>query len=410
MSALLSQRITQTTRFATVKPRVLHLINSFETGGTERQAVEFLKNVDRKRYDIRVAALRNEGSLYQEIAGSFPTIAEFRFKNFYSRSAATQLRRLIRYLRTEEIDILHAHDFYAGLIGGMAGRLAGVRTIAAQRHLKLSDRSAHRWGTRAIHRMADRILVNSEAIRDYIVRQDGADARKIVVVRNGISSSSDLRSAGTLRGNAREALCLELDIPDHAKLVGVVARLQPVKGHRFIIEAAERVIAGEPDARFVFAGDGPLRNELEEQAQRLGIREFVHFLGERTDVSRLMNAFDLLALASIHEGLPNAVMEAMAAGVPVIATAVGGTLELIEHRKTGYLVEPANSSSLAAGILFALGDLSRDAIAAAGRRHVLSRFGIERMVDEVQALYDELWSAATRRRFPGRGRASEVES
>src|SRR5215510_5742558 len=113
MSALQSQWVDDTPNVVTVKPRVLHLINSFETGGTERQAVAFLKSTDRTRFDVRVAALRNEGPLYRDIACGFPSIAEFRFKNFYSRSAATQLRRLIMHLRTERIDILHAHDFYA---------------------------------------------------------------------------------------------------------------------------------------------------------------------------------------------------------------------------------------------------------------------------------------------------------
>src|SRR5262249_36165733 len=159
---------------------------------------------------------------------------EFRFKNFYSLSAAIQLRLLVAHLRRERIDILHAHDFYAGLLGGLAGRLTGIKVIAAQRHLKLSDRPVHRWGTRAIHRMADLILVNSEAIRDYIVQHDGADARKIVVVRNGIGSISNVQPAGTLRPSAYEALCSELRVSNEAKLVGVVARLQPVKGHRFV--------------------------------------------------------------------------------------------------------------------------------------------------------------------------------
>lgn len=366
------------------RPRVLHLISSFEIGGTERQAVELLKRLDGERYDVRLAALRNEGPFYSQIEARFPDVPEFPLTSFYDANAVKQLARLRRLMLRENIDILHAHDFYSSLIGAAAARLSGVRVIAAQRHLKLSDRRAHKWGTRLIHRLATRILVNSEAIREYIVNNDGAQPDKIIVVKNGVVPI-------TSSPKTRAELCGELGLDNDVTIVGMVARLQTVKGHRFFIEAAAEVLRRRTDAHFVLVGDGPLRTEIASQAAELGITNHVHMLGDRADVSRLVSAFDLLVLASLHEGLPNAVMEAMAAGVPVVATGVGGTKELITAGETGYLAPPANSAALAERICFALGDeIHRDEIISAARRKIASAFGIERMVESVEALYDEL--------------------
>jgi glycosyltransferase involved in cell wall biosynthesis len=372
---------------------VLHVIDSFEIGGTERQAVELLKRLNRKRYDVRLAVLRKGGLLYREIEPLFPAISEFPLTSFYNANAVKQLGRLCRLMLHERIDILHAHDFYSGFIGAAAARLVGVRVIASQRHLKLSDREVHRWGTRVIHRLAHRILVNSEAIREKIIAEDNANPDKIAVVKNGVVS---IKTAATSRSGLRRELKLE----DDAKLIGIVARLQQVKGHRFFIEAAAGALRGGADAHFVLVGNGPLRGEIEKQIADVGITARVHLLGDRSDVASLIPALDLLALTSLHEGLPNAVMEAMAAGVPVVATAVGGVKELISDGETGYLAPPADSAALAARILFALEDeANRARITAAARRHIEASFGMQRMLESVEKLYDEQMEAMNGRRF-----------
>jgi glycosyltransferase involved in cell wall biosynthesis len=171
----------------------------------------------------------------------------------------------------------------------------------------------------------------------------------------------------------------------------MVARMRPVKGHTFFLEAAARVSREIQDARFILVGDGPLRHEIEDRIARLGISDRVHLLGERSDASQLVASFDLAVLASLHEGLPNAVMEAMAAGVPVVATAVGGTRELIVDGETGYLVPPADVLALGERISFALqNEEISSAIAERGREFVTDRFAVERMVESVESLYDEL--------------------
>lgn len=367
------------------RPRVLHLITSFEIGGTERQAAELLKRLDRDRFDVRLAVLRSEGPVYREIETLFPDVPEFPLTSFYNANAVKQTARLRRLMVREKIDILHAHDFYSSFIGVAAARLAGARVIACQRHLKLSDRRAHALGTRFIHRLAHRVLVNSEAIRDRIIEQGSAPLSKITVIRNGVLGTN------ASRPHSQYQIRRELGVNLDAKLIGMVARLQPVKGHRFFIDAAASVLRDQPNAHFVLAGDGPLRLEIEDQAARLGISDRVHLLGDRADVAELIQAFDLLVLASLHEGSPNAVMEAMAAGVPVVATAVGGTKELIIEGETGYLAPPADSAALADRIAFALSDDdNRAEIASAARRRINAEYGMDRMVNSVERLYDEL--------------------
>jgi glycosyltransferase involved in cell wall biosynthesis len=373
------------------RPRVLHLINSFDTGGTERQAVELLNRLDESRFDVRLAALRWRGPLLDQIASRFPSAPEFPLTSFYNANALRQLLRLRRFLIEQRIDILHAHDFYAGVLGVAAARLSGVRVVAAQRHLRLSDRRVHELGTRFIHKLAHRLLVNSEAIRDHILDEGRVEPEKIVVIRNGLSFGGYLRD---MRARERRALCAELRLNAEEKdlvIIGSVARLQPVKGHRYLIEAMTQVAASHPNAHLALVGDGDLRDEILKQAAELGIAARVHLLGDRDDASRIVAAFDVAALASLHEGMPNAVMEAMAAGVPVIATAVGGTKELIKDFDTGFLVRPASAEALADCIEFVLSHREEsELMALRGRRFLMEQFDVRRMVRSVEELYEEM--------------------
>src|ERR1044072_5272502 len=133
------------------RPRVPHLVTSFEAGGTERQFIELLKHLNRDQYDVRLAAIHNHGCFQQEIVPFYPTISEFPLSSFYNLNAARQLKQLQKFIRQERIDIIHAHGFYASLFAAVAGRLSGIKVIGSQRHLKLSERKVHDWGTRVIH-------------------------------------------------------------------------------------------------------------------------------------------------------------------------------------------------------------------------------------------------------------------
>ncbi len=370
------------------RPRVLHLINNLEVGGTERQAVELLNRLDEKRFDVRLAVLGWRGPLREKIASRFPRAPEFPLKGFFNANAVKQILRLREMMIEERIAVLHAHDFYSGALGVTAARLAGVRALAAQRHLRLSDRRVHEWGTKYIHKLANRLLVNAEGIRDYILRTGAVAPGKIVVIHNGLDAPADPQA---LRERRRAELLAELGLAADARIIGSVARLEAVKGHRYLLEAAARVMRSDARARLVLVGDGSLRDAIRAQAERLGIGARTRLLGERKDSAQLAAAFDVAVLASLSEGLPNAVLEAMAVGVPVVATAVGGAPELIEDGETGFLVPPADPEAMAERIEYALTHAAPTAlIAMRGRRFVIERFGMERMVAAVERLYDEM--------------------
>lgn len=386
-----------------VRPRVLHLLTSFYVGGTEQQAVALLNRLDQERFDVRLAVLQHEGPLYEQLVGRFPDVPEFRLTSFYNSNAVRQFNRLRDLLLRERIDLLHAHDFYSGMLGVVVARMAGVPIIASQRHLRLSDRRVHDWGQRLINRLAHRLLVNSEAIRTQVLQVKSAAPKKIVVIKNGVFDDESLASQNghshrpEVRAEMRAELGRELGLDENAQLIGMVARLEEVKGHRYLVEAAAQVVRRQPQAHFLFVGEGTLRPEIEAQVARLGVASHVHLLGQRKNAARLATAFDLAVLSSLHEGMPNTVIEAMGAGVPVVATAVGGTMEVITDGETGLLAPPANSAALARSICWMMEhDDDRRKIAAHGCQSVLTRFGMSRMVAEVEGLYDEMLKAKGR--------------
>jgi L-malate glycosyltransferase len=367
--------------------RVLHLINSFELGGTERQAVELLKRLDLTHYDVRLAAIQRKGPLYDEIAALYPDLIEFPLNSLYNANALRQLRRLRALLQAERIDVLHAHDFYAGWLGTLAAWGTGVQVIASQRHLRLSDRWVHAFGRRVINRLAHRVVVNAELVRAHVLNTKTARADKIVVIRNGLVQEAEPID----RTDVRATLLDELNLPAEAKLIGTVANLRLVKGHRYLLQAAACVVRSFPNAHFILIGEGELRAALQTQAAELGISEHVHLLGQRNDAAQLVHGFDLAVLASLHEGLPNTVLEALAAGVPVVATAVGGVPELIADGETGYLVPAADVARLAERITTILSD--EDAgrrVAERGCAFVREQFSMQLVVAATEQLYDEL--------------------
>ena len=392
MEALLNKSaveptVTQAAADIRRRPRVLHLLNSFELGGTERQAVELLKRLDQTRYDVRLAAIQRKGPLYDEVAAHYPRLHLFPLNSLYNFQAWRQMRRLRAWLLEEEIDILHAHDFYAGWLGSLATQFTSVKLIACQRHLRLSDRWVHAAGRRVINRLAHRVIVNAELIRAYVLETGTARADQLVVIRNGLTFQAE----PAMRAAVRSALLAELRLPADALLIGNVANLRPVKGHRYLLQAAATVVRQFPKAHFVLIGTGELQATLQAQAAELGVSANVHLLGQRPNAAQLAQAFDLAVLASLHEGLPNTVMEAMAAGVPVVATAVGGVLEMITDGETGYLAPAADAARLAEKLLQALADeTGRTQLAARGRAFVLDQFSMQRMVTATEHLYKEL--------------------
>jgi glycosyltransferase involved in cell wall biosynthesis len=291
------------------------------------------------------------------------------------------------WLRTRHVAVFHAHAGigWEGHAAISAARQAGVASIVRTEHLPylLTD-PEQQLAYRRILAAVDRLICVSHAARDGFL-QAGVPARKLRTVRNGVPSPG-------LR--ARSSLASRLSLPHGARAVLTVARFEPQKGHRYLLDATRTVLAHHPQVRFVWVGDGPLRRGFEDEARGRGLSEAVRFLGPRSDARDLMRGADLLVLPSLFEGLPLVILEAMAAGLPVVATQVTGTAEAIQDGVSGRLVPPANPRALAAAIVEAL---QRPALAAAwaraGRERVQEEFSAARMAREVATIYEEVLAA-----------------
>jgi glycosyltransferase involved in cell wall biosynthesis len=241
---------------------------------------------------------------------------------------------------------------------------------------------SRRWAYRIVSHIATMVAV-SEDVKRFLVEVTGAAERRIRVVHNGIGRVA-LPSADEV-DRRRSAL----GIAAGERIVGMVGSLSGVKGHRYLLEAAREILAGCPSTTFVIVGHGPLEAELRAQVTRLRLDGRVRFLGFRDDAGELVSLFDVFALPSLSEGLSIALLEAMAAGRPIVATNVGGNPELITDGETGLLVPAGDARSLAA----AIGRLLKDTAEAKrlgenGMHRVTTRFGLEHMIGGYQAIYD----------------------
>jgi glycosyltransferase involved in cell wall biosynthesis len=292
--------------------------------------------------------------------------------------------RLSRVLKQLQPDIVHAHDPHgvamASLAVSMSTLPARPRLVASRRvdfHMRQSALS--RWK----YRQVDCFICASDAIRRIVV-SDGIPSRRTVTVHEGI----DL---GRVAAAPRAELHQELWLPHEAPLVGNVAALVPHKGQRHLVDAAHLVLPQHPDARFIIAGEGELRAALEQQIRQHHLEKHVMLAGFRADILSLHKAFDVFVMSSVTEGLGTSLLDAMACGKPVVATAVGGIPEVVVHEETGLLVPPRNPAAMAEAIVRLLSDAAlRARMGAAGLARVGDCFSAETMVKNTLRVYQQL--------------------
>lgn len=374
--------------------RVFHLIDSFNVGGTETQAVELARRLPATGYEVTVGCLKREGPLEDRLQGTGIAICEFRSRGgIDSPSGLRQLLRMTWFLRS--FDIVHTHDLWSNLIGVPAARLAGIPAIVSSRrdlsHLEWYQgrrRVCLKW----IQKLGGAVVTNAAPIRDVLLREDGFDPRKVRVIHNGV----DVAKFKLAR---KDRIRLFPDAGD-GKLVVLVGNMHTdVKGHPWLIAAAPAVLEQFPDTRFVLVGEGEQRSHFEKQVRDLGVLQSFLFLGRRSDIPEILASCDIAVLPSRAEGLPNAVLEYMAAGLPVIASRVGGNAELVQDGVTGMLVPSEDSAALSAALLKLLSEPALAArLAQAGHEFTVRNFSFERLVQDVDALYTELLSEKRRSR------------
>ncbi|HUE71275.1 MAG TPA: glycosyltransferase [Pirellulaceae bacterium] len=318
--------------------------------------------------------------------------------------------RLYALLRQERPDIVHTHTAKAGFVGRIAAWLAGAPLIVHTYHGHVlhgyyspTKTRLLRVMERALGMLSDRIVAVSDEIKADLVRYGVAKADKISVIPLGFDLSPFLSSA-VLRGKFRA----ELGCDETTRLVGIVGRIFPIKNHRLFLDGARRIIAREPDCRFVVVGDGALRRQTEEYASHLGIADRVIFTGWRRDLPRIYADLDALVVSSDNEGTPVAAIEAMAAAKPVVATRVGGLPDLIVDGKTGLLIPPRDPEALASSVLQVLQEKERARrIGLAAQLFVRERFAASRLVGDMDLMYQDLLSRREKAGAPRRAEAAK---
>ena len=300
-------------------------------------------------------------------------------------SAAWRLARLVKQLKP---DVIHAHDPHAVAMAALALSMwGGSRTAPPRPPLVASRRVDFHMKANALsrwkYRQVDCFVCASDAIRAMVIA-DGVPPARAVTVHEGI----DLAHVAAAPAADLHA---DLWLPHHAPIVGNVAALVPHKGQRHLVEAAAIVVTQVPDARFVIAGEGELRAQLERQIKERHLEKHVFLAGFRPDILSVHKAFDVFVMSSLTEGLGTSLLDAMACGKPIVATTAGGMPEVVADGDTGLLVPPRDDQALAAAIVRLLKDpASRAAMGAAGERRVRELFSSERMVQDTLQVYQRV--------------------
>lgn len=368
--------------------KVFFLLDSLNVGGTETQAVELAIRLNSEHYEVTLGCLRARGPLLERLAGSAVSVCEFYPKGgFDSIGGMYQMFRLAIFLRRGSFRIVHAHDLYSNLLGIPAAVIARVPVIiSSQRdlaHLGLYQTRRRVW-LRRLQKLSTAVLTNASAVRDAVLAEKQFAPENVRVIHNGVDLQKFAHGtrdrAWLTQGSSQE------------KWIALVGNMHSdVKGHPWLIAAAKTITFEFPEVRFVLMGDGDLRKDYERQVAELGLGRHFLFLGRRDDVPRVLACCDIAVLPSKAEGLPNAVLEYLAAGLPTVATRVGGNAEIIDDGKTGILVPPESSPALAEAILRLLRDPRfASSLGKNGREYVASEFSFQKMIENTDKLYTEL--------------------
>lgn len=368
---------------------VLQFIGSFHQGGSERQAVQLTRLLcEDQTHKIFVAVLNNEGVLKNEIEQlGFSEIPEFRLTSFYDLNFIKQLKKCVRFLRENNIQVVQTHDFYTNVFGITAAKLAGVSLkIASKRETGGMRTPPQKFIETQIFKIADFIVANSQAVKNYLMTE-GVSGAKIKVIYNGL----DLKRLTPQIAGGKE-ICEKLNLPldEKIKFITLVANLRhTVKNQPMFLRAARQVINEFPLAHFVLAGEGELKESLEKLAKELKIENNTHLIGRCTEISELLSVSYACVLTSYNEGFSNSILEYMAAGKPVVATNVGGASEAIIENETGYLVESNEAEKMAARLKELLADETKAAeFGQKGAETVRAKFSLKTQLRETLALYE----------------------
>jgi glycosyltransferase involved in cell wall biosynthesis len=366
---------------------VLHIYQNSKIGGIQQQILSDVRGYDREKFNPTVCCFGPKMELGKEIekAGiDFVALNRQRYNKF-SIGIIVDLYRL---MKERNIHVLRTHKYRANFYGRIAGKLAGVPVIIASEHNIYRDEKEKRFIRRATNKIlamvTDKMVTVSDAIRKDILRYDGISATKVMVLYNGVDT--ERFKAGVNFSDTRKQFSISKD----DVVIGFVGRLVINKGLNYLIEAAA-LLKNSFNVKLLIVGDGSLMEELKQMAKDKGLEESVMFTGLRRDITDILSSIDIFVLSSIKEGFPNSLLEAMAMGKPVVATAVGGIPEVISHGTNGLLVQPADKEGLAAAIKTVIDNpLMAKNMGIAARDFIENNYSIKATAGRWEALYKSL--------------------
>lgn len=367
------------------KTRIFYITTDSNIGGTERMLLALLKNLDRERFEPFLCVLKPGGRLLEEAR---KLNVETECLNVSSKFDFMVLSRLKSLLIRENPSVLHTFLFHANILGRIAGSSCRIPVIiSSQRSVDEWRKFYHSvldgWSSRFCHL----IISNSEAGRRRLIEREKIPADKIITIHNGIDVSRFEIEIDVQKKRK------ELGLDPDDKVIGIIANLRRVKGHRYMFEALRDLHSRIKDVKIklLVVGEGKLKRQLGDLADRLKIKDSVVFCGFRDDIPEVLRAIDILVLPSLWEGFPVSVLEAMASGLPVVASDVGGVSEVVQNGRNGVLVRPADYRHLSTALYNLIREPERILrLGAEGKKLVGEKFTLKKMIEDTEDIYDKL--------------------
>jgi glycosyltransferase involved in cell wall biosynthesis len=359
----------------------MQITHDLAIGGLQQVVVNLCRNIDRDKFDISVLCLRHKGEFSSEIERMGIKVIEIsrdaNSKNYFNFLKVSQI------LRAEKIDIVHTHNIEPFIDGTIGSLLSGVKNIVHTDHARqFPDKKRYMFQEWLMSHFAYKIVGVSEHTAENLIKYEKISRKKIMVISNGIDGEQFEFQID------KEKKKSELGIKNNGLILGLGVRLTDQKGISYLIKAMATVVKEIPDINLLIAGEGPLKESLEEEAASLGVGKNVLFLGPRLDIPELLKLFDLYVLPSLWEGLPMVLLEALAAGCPILATDVGGNSTAIKNGVNGSLVEAESSEKLANEIVrLCKNEDIRKKYSENGKKIFLENFTSKIMTERYEKLY-----------------------
>ena len=371
-----------------VPRRVLHVIDSFDLGGAQTFLLDLVRHLDPRLFVTEVAAMHGHGvfeSAFQEAGIKTHSLSPGKFPPLY-------LLNFLRLMHQGKFDILHFHLFGAKLCAKPLAIAAGHRAIVV--HVQCNDASRDQSplllaADALANRGASRVIAVSESVRRYLLEHEDLPAAKVAMIPNGLDAGEFVPATGEQKRQARA----KFGISEGSFVIGGVGRLVAQKNFRLFLEVVARIVAKNPQVLFVIAGSGPLGSALRSQAESLGVTDAIRFLGHVSDRTGLYHTLDTLLMTSDFEGTPMALLEAMASGLPVVASGVDGIAEVCTNEADALLVPPGDAVGFAKSLERLIRDESfRRKLSNHARQTVLSHYDISLLTRQIERLYEQILS------------------